>query len=576
MILGTDGKRLSKRHGATSVTEYRDMGYLPQAVANYLVRLGWSHGDQEIFTLRGAGEVLRLGPGGRHGRGLQPGQDGLGEPPVAAPALRRRPGAGRPPLLPTGGPAGGRRPEAPARHEAAPRAGQDLPGGGDPGAVLLRAHRARPEGQDEVPDPGREADPPGAPRRRGGPAGHGDRRRWRSSSTSWRRPAGSGSARSPSRRGWRSPAARPRRASTTWSRSWGARSRSSGSTRPSRGFRSASGHRPRAAFPPPMIEPFRPAPLLAGPDAQTIFANLWRPRPGPAGGAGALGAPGRRLPRPRPDDRPAARGAAGGALPRAGGLLHRPLRPRPGPGAGGAGGGLAGAQLPDLRRRAEPARPQLPLRRDGRPGPGGGAAGGGAPRAAAPGGRLLARRQRGGEVPGRARRRAAGAAPGRRGHLGPLRSRRLEPPPRRAGAAHGDLPGAVPAPAPGEGGLEGGGPPGHLRRRRRGAGHDLRRVRRAHDGAAPRLRLATTTTTPAPPRPSSSQGCAARSSPSRPRTTRWCRPSPCRWPWRPGTRRSASWSRPTAATPPSWTACRSGPGSGRSGWRPAFLAGLVG
>jgi glutamyl-tRNA synthetase len=51
MILGADGKRLSKRHGATSVIEYRDMGYLPQAVVNYLVRLGWSHGDQEIFTL---------------------------------------------------------------------------------------------------------------------------------------------------------------------------------------------------------------------------------------------------------------------------------------------------------------------------------------------------------------------------------------------------------------------------------------------------------------------------------------------------------------------------------------------
>ncbi|MBK9517923.1 MAG: glutamate--tRNA ligase [Anaeromyxobacter sp.] len=51
MILGADGKRLSKRHGATSVTDYRDMGYLPQALANYLVRLGWSHGDQEIFTM---------------------------------------------------------------------------------------------------------------------------------------------------------------------------------------------------------------------------------------------------------------------------------------------------------------------------------------------------------------------------------------------------------------------------------------------------------------------------------------------------------------------------------------------
>jgi glutamyl-tRNA synthetase len=50
MILGTDRARLSKRHGATSVTAYRDMGYLPDAVVNYLVRLGWSHGDQEIFS----------------------------------------------------------------------------------------------------------------------------------------------------------------------------------------------------------------------------------------------------------------------------------------------------------------------------------------------------------------------------------------------------------------------------------------------------------------------------------------------------------------------------------------------
>ncbi|ABS25472.1 glutamate--tRNA ligase [Anaeromyxobacter sp. Fw109-5] len=50
MILGADKTRLSKRHGATSVTAYRDMGYLPEAVVNYLVRLGWSHGDQELFT----------------------------------------------------------------------------------------------------------------------------------------------------------------------------------------------------------------------------------------------------------------------------------------------------------------------------------------------------------------------------------------------------------------------------------------------------------------------------------------------------------------------------------------------
>ena len=51
MILGEDGKRLSKRHGAVSVMQYRDDGYLKEALLNYLVRLGWSHGDEEIFSL---------------------------------------------------------------------------------------------------------------------------------------------------------------------------------------------------------------------------------------------------------------------------------------------------------------------------------------------------------------------------------------------------------------------------------------------------------------------------------------------------------------------------------------------
>ncbi|MBF0390959.1 MAG: glutamate--tRNA ligase [Desulfamplus sp.] len=50
MVLGSDKARLSKRHGAMSVSEYRDMGFLPDAMLNYLVRLGWSHGDQEFFT----------------------------------------------------------------------------------------------------------------------------------------------------------------------------------------------------------------------------------------------------------------------------------------------------------------------------------------------------------------------------------------------------------------------------------------------------------------------------------------------------------------------------------------------
>ena len=51
MILGPDGAKLSKRHGAVDIREYREQGYLPAAMLNYLVRLGWSHGDQEIFSV---------------------------------------------------------------------------------------------------------------------------------------------------------------------------------------------------------------------------------------------------------------------------------------------------------------------------------------------------------------------------------------------------------------------------------------------------------------------------------------------------------------------------------------------
>ncbi|MEL7297978.1 MAG: glutamate--tRNA ligase [Pseudomonadota bacterium] len=52
MILGADGARLSKRHGAVNVLDYKTAGYLPEALLNYLVRLGWSHGDQELFTMQ--------------------------------------------------------------------------------------------------------------------------------------------------------------------------------------------------------------------------------------------------------------------------------------------------------------------------------------------------------------------------------------------------------------------------------------------------------------------------------------------------------------------------------------------
>jgi len=60
MILGEDGKKLSKRHGAESVTDYEEEGYLPEALLNYLVRLGWSHGDQEIFSLTEMAEHFDL------------------------------------------------------------------------------------------------------------------------------------------------------------------------------------------------------------------------------------------------------------------------------------------------------------------------------------------------------------------------------------------------------------------------------------------------------------------------------------------------------------------------------------
>ncbi len=57
MILGSDGSRLSKRHGAVNLMTYRDAGFLPKAILNYIVRLGWSHGDQEIFSVD---EMIKL------------------------------------------------------------------------------------------------------------------------------------------------------------------------------------------------------------------------------------------------------------------------------------------------------------------------------------------------------------------------------------------------------------------------------------------------------------------------------------------------------------------------------------
>ena len=60
LILGPDGAKMSKRHGAASVEEYQKLGYLPEALCNYLLRLGWSHGDEEIISRKQAIEWFDL------------------------------------------------------------------------------------------------------------------------------------------------------------------------------------------------------------------------------------------------------------------------------------------------------------------------------------------------------------------------------------------------------------------------------------------------------------------------------------------------------------------------------------
>ena len=74
MILGPDKKKLSKRHGAQSVMEYKKMGYLPQAVVNYLIRLGWSYGDQEEFTRQELIEKFSLEAVGKSAAAINPGK----------------------------------------------------------------------------------------------------------------------------------------------------------------------------------------------------------------------------------------------------------------------------------------------------------------------------------------------------------------------------------------------------------------------------------------------------------------------------------------------------------------------
>ena len=123
LIHGPDGAKLSKRHGATSVIEYRDLGYLPAAVRNYLARLGWSHGDDEFFTDAQAIEWFGLEAVGRSPARFDFAKLESSERAAHPRDSRRRAGAPR-----RGADGGARAPGhrgAPARHAFAGHAGAE-------------------------------------------------------------------------------------------------------------------------------------------------------------------------------------------------------------------------------------------------------------------------------------------------------------------------------------------------------------------------------------------------------------------------------------------------------------------
>ena len=91
MILGPDGAKLSKRHGAVSVLQYRDDGFLPEGLLNYLGRLGWSHGDQEIFSIEEMTRLFDIADVNKSASALEPRQDALDQPAAHAPLDPRAP-----------------------------------------------------------------------------------------------------------------------------------------------------------------------------------------------------------------------------------------------------------------------------------------------------------------------------------------------------------------------------------------------------------------------------------------------------------------------------------------------------
>ena len=92
MILGHDGERLSKRHGAVSVMQYQEDGYLPEALLNYLARLGWAKGDEEVFTMEQFVEWFDLGGISKSAGQVQPGKAAMDQPAIPQADRRRAPG----------------------------------------------------------------------------------------------------------------------------------------------------------------------------------------------------------------------------------------------------------------------------------------------------------------------------------------------------------------------------------------------------------------------------------------------------------------------------------------------------
>ena len=158
MMLSPKGEKLSKRHAAVCVQDYRDKGYPPTGVLNYLVRFGWSYGDQEIFSREELVEAFRLGAREQERRQVRreevrrrrlrapeaPGAD------AARPSTRRR----CVPFLAERGLASRTRRSLLARHpRIRERARTFEDAAHAPRLLLPRAARARPEGARQVPDP---------------------------------------------------------------------------------------------------------------------------------------------------------------------------------------------------------------------------------------------------------------------------------------------------------------------------------------------------------------------------------------------------------------------------------------